>query len=47
MDVTQATGNDEAEEILRMADQENIDTIVVCSREMETKEFLLGVFPIK
>jgi nucleotide-binding universal stress UspA family protein len=43
VDVVEAKGNDVAEEILRTANQENIDTIVVGSRGIsEAKEFLLG-----
>jgi nucleotide-binding universal stress UspA family protein len=43
VDVVEARGNDVAEEILRTANKENIDTIVVGSRGIsEAKEFLLG-----
>jgi nucleotide-binding universal stress UspA family protein len=43
VDVMEAKGNDVAEEILHIADKENIDTIVVGSRGIsEAKEFLLG-----
>jgi len=43
VDVIEAKANDVAEEILRTADKENIDTIVVGSRGIsEAKMFLLG-----
>ena len=43
VDVMEAKANDVAEEILRTADKENIDTIVVGSRGVsKAKEFLLG-----
>ena len=43
VDVIEAKANDVAEEILRTADKENIDTIVVGSRGIsEAKIFLLG-----
>jgi nucleotide-binding universal stress UspA family protein len=43
VDVIEAQANDVAEEILQVADQKNIDTIVVGSRGIsEAKEFLLG-----
>ena len=43
VDVMEAKANDVAEEILRTADKENIDTIVVGSRGIsQAKEFLLG-----
>ena len=43
VDVTEAKANDVSEEILRTADKENIDTIVVGSRGIsEAKIFLLG-----
>ena len=41
--VIEAKANDVAEEVLRTADKENIDTIVVGSRGIsEAKIFLLG-----
>ena len=43
VDVMEAKANDVAEEVLRTADKENIDTIVVGSRGIsEAKIFLLG-----
>jgi nucleotide-binding universal stress UspA family protein len=43
VDVMEAKANDVAEEVLRAADKENIDTIVVGSRGIsEAKIFLLG-----
>jgi nucleotide-binding universal stress UspA family protein len=43
VDVIEAKANDVAEEILQVADQKNIDTIVVGGRGIsEAKEFLLG-----
>src|SRR5215469_4459230 len=43
VNVMEAKANDVAEEILRTADKENIDTIVVGSRGVsKAKEFLLG-----
>jgi nucleotide-binding universal stress UspA family protein len=43
VDVVEAKGNDVAEEILRTAGKENIDTIVLGTRGIsEAKEFLLG-----
>ena len=43
VDVIEAQANDVAEEILRIADKQNIDTIVVGSRGIsEAKIFLLG-----
>ena len=43
VDVMEAKANDVAEEVLRTADKENIDTIVVGSRGIsEAKMFLLG-----
>jgi nucleotide-binding universal stress UspA family protein len=43
VDVIEAKANDVAEEILRTADKENIDTILVGSRGIsEAKMFLLG-----
>lgn len=43
VNVVEARGNDVAEEILRTASKENIDTIVVGSKGIsEAKEFLLG-----
>lgn len=44
MDVIEAKANDVAEEILQVADQKNIDTIVVGGRGIsEAKEFLGSV----
>jgi nucleotide-binding universal stress UspA family protein len=43
VDVMEAKANDVAEEVLRTADKENIDTIVIGSRGIsEAKMFLLG-----
>jgi nucleotide-binding universal stress UspA family protein len=43
VDVMEAKANDVAQEVLRTADKENIDTIIVGSRGIsQAKEFLLG-----
>ncbi|HXX98042.1 MAG TPA: universal stress protein, partial [Candidatus Bathyarchaeia archaeon] len=43
VDVIEAQANDVAEEVLRTADKENMDTIVVGSRGIsQAKKFLLG-----
>ena len=48
VDVMEAKANDVAEEVLRTADKENIDTIVVGSRGIsEAKIFLLGSISYK
>jgi nucleotide-binding universal stress UspA family protein len=48
VDVIQSRGTDAAEENLRTASNENIDTIIVGSRGVsKTKEFLLGSISYK
>jgi nucleotide-binding universal stress UspA family protein len=43
IDVTESRGNDVAEEILRVADKQKVDTIVIGSRGAKaSKEFLMG-----
>jgi nucleotide-binding universal stress UspA family protein len=43
VDILEAPADDAANEILRIADKENIDTIMVGSRGLEApKDFLLG-----
>ena len=43
VDVIQSRGNDVAEEILRIADKQKVETIVVGSRGVKaSKEFLMG-----
>ena len=43
IDVIESRGNDVAEEILRIADKQKVDTIVIGSRGVKaSKEFLMG-----